>query len=119
MSQYLAPQRVFEREVFAAFGRAGIEFEGFTDPTCGTLNYDLNDPEVVGKSLDEVPKPVLHWLTRRLEPWNGCVPMRFDWFGGRNIRAVHCETVRKPRHEGLHVSDHDPVVVDFSYGVKG
>jgi len=111
--EYLTPERLFEREVFSAFKAAGIEFEGFTDPACGTINYDLSDPEVVGKSLDEVPKPVLRWLHRKLEPWNGCVPLRFDWFGGRNLQAVRCETVRKPRHEGVHVSDHDPVVVDF------
>lgn len=111
--QYMTPDHVFEREVFRAFRSAQITFDPFTDPDHGSLCYDLNDPDVVGKSLDEVPRAVIRWLERRLAPWNGSVPMRFDWFGGRGIRALRAETLPKPRHEGRAISDHAPLVLDF------
>lgn len=112
--QYMTPDHVFEREVFRAFRAAQITFDPFTDPSRGSLCYDLNDPDVVGKSLDEVPRVVVRWLERRLAPWNGSVPMRFDWFGGRGLRAIRAETLPKPQHDGRAISDHAPLVLDFS-----
>jgi endonuclease/exonuclease/phosphatase family metal-dependent hydrolase len=111
--QYMTPEQVFERRVFAALAQAGLRTEGFTDPTAGTLHYDLNDPELRDKSLAYLPPRVLAWLERKLQPWGGCVPMRIDHFAGRGLSAVRALTLPRARHEGQHVSDHAPIVVEF------
>lgn len=111
--EYMTPDQVFERELFRTFRSAQLCFDAFGDPTRGSLSFDLNDPDVDGKSRDEVPGWVVRWLRRRLMPWNGSVPLRFDWFGARGIRAIDARTLPKPMHEGHHVSDHAPIVLDF------
>jgi endonuclease/exonuclease/phosphatase family metal-dependent hydrolase len=111
--QYMTPEQVFERRVFAALAQAGLRTEGFTDPSAGTIHYDLNDPELRDKSLAYLPPRVFAWLERRLQPWGGCVPMRIDHFAGRGLDAVRALTLPPTRHEGVRVSDHAPIVVEF------
>jgi endonuclease/exonuclease/phosphatase family metal-dependent hydrolase len=111
--QYMTPEQVFERRVFAALAQAGLRTEGFTDPTAGTLHYDLNDPELRDKSLAYLPPRVLAWLERKLAPWGGCVPMRIDHFAGRGLSAVRALTLPPTLHEGVRVSDHAPIVHEF------
>jgi len=111
--QYMTPEQVFERRVFAALAQAGLRTEGFTDPSAGTIHYDLNDPELRHKSLAYLPPRVFAWLERKLQPWGGCVPMRIDHFAGRGLSAVRALTLPPARHEGMRVSDHAPIVVEF------
>src|SRR5690606_26574778 len=70
VDQYLTPDHVFERDVFRTLRSAQICFDPFGDPRRGTLDYDLRDPDVLGKSLDELPPSVMRWLGRRLAPWD-------------------------------------------------
>lgn len=114
VQQYLTPDHVFERGTFEALRRAGLGFDAFGDATRGTVYYDLRDPEVVGKSLERVPPFVLRWLRRRLEPWDGVVPLRFDWFAGRGLRVVDVATIERPRFDGQHVSDHNPIAIELA-----
>ena len=111
--QYMTPEQVFERRVFAALAQVGLRTEGFTDPNAGTIHYDINDPELRDKSLAYLPPRVLAWLERKLAPWNGCVPMRIDHFAGRGLSAVRALTLTSAQHEGVRVSDHSPIVVEF------
>ena len=110
--QYMKPDEVFERKMFRSLARAGLTVEGFIDPSCGTIYYDLNDPEIVAKSMEYVPEPVFRWLKRRLAPWGGKVPLRFDWFAGRGLRPRGAWVIEEPAHAGVRVSDHNPLVVD-------
>lgn len=112
VEQYMTPEQVFERRVFDALGRARLTVHGFTEPGRGTIYYDINDPELIEKSRDYLPKPVMRWLMRRLEPWDGTVPLRMDWFAGRGLAAQRCRTIERPRHKGSLISDHNPLVVD-------
>lgn len=119
VANYMTPERVFERGVFDALSHAGLSTEGFVDPSRGTVYYDMHDPEVIDKSLDEVPRPVLNWLERRLRPWGGCVPLRMDWFAGRGVTPAAAWTVSRPRHQGQRVADHDPLGVELALGEAG
>jgi endonuclease/exonuclease/phosphatase family metal-dependent hydrolase len=111
--QYMTPEQVFERSVFGVLAKAGLTIEGFNQRETATLYYDINDPELIDKSRDYLPAPMLRWLTRKLEPWSGCVPLRMDWFAGRGLRPLRSSVLERPRYQGGHVSDHDPVIVDF------
>ena len=108
----MRPDEVFERKMFRSLEQAGLTIEGFTDPSCGTIYYDLNDPEVVAKSKEYVPEPVFRWLKRRLEPWGGKVPLRFDWFAGRGLRPRGACVIEEPAHAGVRVEDWEPSLGD-------
>ncbi|HWB80601.1 MAG TPA: endonuclease/exonuclease/phosphatase family protein [Nannocystaceae bacterium] len=111
--QYMTPEQVFERPLFEAIARAGFVTDGFTDPHAGTIAYDLNDPEVREKSLQYLPMWAFKWLERKLGPWNGCVPMRLDHFAGRGLVPVRASTLPRD-YEGERVSDHSPIVLEFT-----
>lgn len=113
IENYMTPDRIFEKRTFKALHKAGLTTEGFTDTSKGTIYYDLNDPEVVAKSLEYVTPKLLAWLQRRLEPWNGCVPLRLDWFAGRGLKPIRSEVFERPNHEGHRVADHNPMLVEL------
>jgi endonuclease/exonuclease/phosphatase family metal-dependent hydrolase len=110
---YMIPDQTFERATFTALQRAGLRTEGYTNPDKGTIYYDLRDPELVAKSLEYIPKPVFAWLQRRLERWDGCVPMRLDWFAGRGLTPRAADVVERPQAGGEHVADHNPIWVEL------
>jgi hypothetical protein len=53
---------------------------------------------------------------RKLEPWAWSVPLKMDWLAGRGLQPLERGVVQRPRHRGLHVSDHEPIVVEFVPG---
>jgi hypothetical protein len=112
LRQYMQPDKILEKRLFKSIRAAGFEVDGFIDPNCGTIYFDLGDPEVVAKAREYVPDPVFRWLQRRLQPWGGKVPLRFDWFAGRGIEPKHAWVIEEPEHEGVRVSDHNPLIVD-------
>ncbi|MEZ4382234.1 MAG: endonuclease/exonuclease/phosphatase family protein [Nannocystaceae bacterium] len=110
--QYMTPNEVFERPVFAALAAAGLDTAGYNDADTGTIYYDVNDPDLVTKTLSYVPRSVWSWLQRRLEPWGGIVPMRLDWFAGRGLTPLRPAVLERPAIDGVLVSDHNPIFVD-------
>ncbi len=108
------PEQTYERRMFRALREAGFRSEGFVDPSKGTSYFDLNDPELVAKTLEYLPQPVFDWLRRRLEPWNGCVPLRLDWFVGRGLTPSRAEVIERPTADGEHVADHNPICVELT-----
>ena len=114
IANYMTPGDVFERRLMRHLARAGFSTEGYVDPTTPTLYYDLNDPEIVDKTMDVMGRRMLRWLHKRLEPWGGTVPMRLDWFAGRELSPLRAWTVERPRHCGERIADHNPVGVEIS-----
>lgn len=113
VEQYMTPERVWERAVFMVMGAAGYSMDGFTDPHTGTLHYDLKDPEIRGKSLQYLPRFMFRWLERKLQRWDGRVPLRIDHFAGRGLQPVEARTL-VDAFPGGHVSDHAPIVLRFT-----
>jgi endonuclease/exonuclease/phosphatase family metal-dependent hydrolase len=114
IEQYMTPDRVFERPVFRVLERHGLTVDAFNDRERGTIYYDANDPELIAKTLAYIPKPLWRWMQRRLEPWGGRIPLRFDWFAGRGLRPVRPRVLERPCWGGTHISDHNPIFVDIA-----
>lgn len=119
VAQYMMPEQRLERPVFDVLAGAGLSIDGFVDPDTDTIRFDLNDPEYLDKAQRMLPRPLFQWLQRRIEPWNGAVPMRMDWLAGRGLRPTAAWTVTRPRHRGEHVSDHDPIGVELEWDPTG
>lgn len=116
IANYMTPERIFERGLMQSLTRAGLSTDGFVDPETPTLYYDLNDPEIIDKTLDVAGRRFVGWLQRRMEPFGGTVPMRLDWFAGRELSPLRAWTVERPRYQGQRIADHNPIGVEIACG---
>jgi endonuclease/exonuclease/phosphatase family metal-dependent hydrolase len=116
IEQYLTPEAIFEKPVFKTLQKFGVEITGFNDRTKGSIYFDINDPELKQKSLDYVPRALWNYVENRMHPWNGVVPLRFDWFGGKGLTPKAAYVIERPIWGGQHAADHNPIAVDISVG---
>lgn len=114
IDHYMTPEVRYERPVFDALRAGAFRVDGFNDRRHGTLHFDANDPELVQKASAYMPLSMFERLARRLEPWDRRVPMRLDWFAGRNLTPMAAHVVPQPPSRGAQASDHDPIVVDVA-----
>lgn len=112
--QYMTPEEVYERRLFRQFSRRGYDVDSFNDRRFGTHHFDANAPEIVDKALEYVPNRMWEWFRPKLEPWQGFIPMRLDWFAGRGVEAVEAHVIDRPTHAGEPVADHHPIAVDIA-----
>lgn len=106
------------------FARSGYETSGFNDrrATSRSIVSNLDDPR-------GLPSPMKWWVNRRIGPDGLVLEFRLDWLAGRGLGAlraneridedasvasVDAHTVRNLTHNGLPLSDHDPIVVDVA-----
>jgi len=114
VARYMVPQKHRgERRVFDAMDAASLDWATFNDLSASTLTYDLQDPELIEKTLAFLPKPVWHVLERLLASTR-FAPLRLDWFAGRGLVAqdagvIALDAVDSPRDR---LSDHQPIHVE-------
>lgn len=113
IEQYLTPEKVFERPIFSALRDFGIEVDSFNDRAKGTIYFDMNDPEVKQKTLEYIPMAAWTYTERRIAPWGGSVPLRFDWFAGKGVTPTGAYVVERPKWQGMRAADHNPIAVDL------
>ena len=111
LAHYMTPERRYERHVFRALAAAGLEVDGYNDRTRGTLHYDVADPLTVARTRAKAPGWAVRWLARRLEPYGGVAPLRFDWFAGRGFRPEQAGVVERASFDSVRPSDHNPIRV--------
>lgn len=117
---YLKPERWFERGLFRELERRGYLYAGLNEPGAGTLHYDVKDL-AANKNLGEwVPRWCFWWINWALKDYGGRCSLKLDWFAGRRIEPDAEEPPRVVGNlrdrEGRVLSDHDPIVLDFSLG---
>lgn len=117
----LTPER--REPAINAFDRFGYETRALNDgsATARSLVSGLND----AKGL---PRPMKWWANRRIGPEGLLLEPRLDWLAARGLRALKAGEVIDPHtgvtsidartfvgltHEGMPLSDHDPIVVDI------
>lgn len=112
IEHYMTPELRYERPLFETLRTGSFEIAGFNDRAHGTLHFDANDPELLEKATAYMPLSVFERLARELDPWDRRVPMRLDWFAGRNVTPLAAHVVPQPPSRAAQASDHDPIVVD-------
>ncbi|MDP6041689.1 MAG: hypothetical protein QGG64_24295 [Candidatus Latescibacteria bacterium] len=119
---YMTPEKHFEKPLFDEIKKRNYDVNTYNDLTAGTLYYDINDKNIEAKIRQyRIPAFVLTYLRHKLKPWNGCVPLRLDWFVGKGCHVVHNATdiysppqvIDTPLYNDTPVSDHSPIVVDL------
>ena len=119
---YMTPDKHFEKHLFNALLQHGFDYNTFNNHTMGTIYYDINNPIVETKLRQyRIPAFVLKILRWELSRYNGRVPLRLDWFAGKNLNVVSQPTngyelpqvIDTPLFDEQPVSDHSPIVVDL------
>ena len=111
------PDRYFERAMFAEIESRGYEYRSFNQDGVGTLHYDMDSVQTNANLRDWVPGwcfPLLFWAAKQV---GGKVSGRLDWFAGKRIEiaaGTQPQTIGNLIDtEGLPLSDHDAIAVDF------
>ena len=114
IEHYMTPELKFDKPLFDKIIEFGFDFDSFNDKTKGTLYFDINDEITHEKSSKILPPFLLRNLKRRLQPWNGCVPLKLDWIVGKDCIAINAQTIEKPEVNKVLLSDHNPIWVDLN-----
>ncbi len=82
-----------------------------------------------GSDANWVPGPLRRWVLRRIDPSALLLEFRLDWLASRGLKALRAgevvdqetgvrsidpQTCPGLTHEGLPISDHDPIVADLA-----
>lgn len=119
---YMIPDKHFEKPVFNALQQHSFDYNTFNDRTMGTIYYDINNPIIEAKLRQyRIPEFALKLLRWELSRYNGRVPLRLDWFAGKNVNVVSKpekgyeppQVIDTPLFDKQPVSDHSPIVVDL------
>ena len=98
---------VSREPLFLELARGGFRIEGWNtdDVTIVEAIDSLEDAE-------RLPKPVARYVLKRIDRLDRKLPMRLDWFAGRDISSSHPLTISGlADDDGRRVSDHDPIAV--------
>jgi endonuclease/exonuclease/phosphatase family metal-dependent hydrolase len=129
MEHYMRPQDLYERPIFEELSAHGFVWEPFNAMDRGTFRYEVGTFDSESFVREHMPEIVVKLLRYKLRPWNGVAPMKIDWFAARGLtalregemedpdgrRSLSPAVIEKPRWEGVRLSDHDPMVVDFRF----
>jgi len=117
-NHYLKPDRWFERGLFREIERRGFTFRELNEPGAGTLHYDVKDLAANTNMGEWVPRWCFWWINWALRDYGGRCSLKLDWFAGRDVKPDSQEPPRVVPNlrgrAGEVLSDHDPIVLDFS-----
>jgi endonuclease/exonuclease/phosphatase family metal-dependent hydrolase len=117
-NHYLRPDRWFERGLFRELDARGFRFRELNEPGEGTLHYDVRDLAANTNMGEWVPRWCFWWIEWALKDHGGRCSLKLDWFAGRGVEPDASQPprvvgrLRGPSGEVL--SDHDPIVLDFT-----
>jgi hypothetical protein len=116
------PQNYFERDLFAEIESRGYQYKDLNNLGTGTIHYHVESIEKNTNLRDWVPEwcfPFIFWAANRV---GGSVSGRLDWFAGKGIERepdVPPKTLQNlTGADGLPLSDHDPIVLEFMPRLK-
>ncbi len=116
-NHYPFPDRWFERGLFRELANRGYIYEELNEPGGCTLHYDVANL-AANKNMGEwLPHWCFKFIDWALKKQEGRCSFKLDWFAGKGISVAPDSTPHVVRNlsgaEGR-LSDHDPIVLDFS-----
>ena len=115
---YLHPYRWFERGLFRDIERRGYRWRELNAPGAGTLHYHADDLAAHANLGEWVPQWCFWFINWALAKNEGRCSLKLDWFAGRGVHALGDSPPRVVGDlrddDGGPLSDHDPIVLDFT-----
>ncbi|MDA2935257.1 hypothetical protein MYX82_13090, partial [Acidobacteria bacterium AH-259-D05] len=115
-NHYPYPDRWFERHLFRELERQGYHYHNLNEPGVCSLHYNVDDLAANHRMADWIPGWCFWFINWALQKNDGHCSIKLDWFAGKDIAPDlnHPPRVVGDVHpEGLVLSDHDPIVLDF------
>ncbi|EKD50868.1 MAG: endonuclease/exonuclease/phosphatase [uncultured bacterium] len=118
---HIFPERHFERRLFQSLRKYDFIFEPFNE--LGVGSYHCKTQELMGPALSDglMQKVIKKMLSLRDES----VPFKYDWFlANSKVRVSRRHEAERPkviRHlfkDGVPISSHDPVMLDFEVAAE-
>lgn len=116
-NHYPHPDRWFERHLFRELERRGYSYKDLNQPGACTLHYNVEDVAINTNMGDWVPQWCFWFINWALKKQGGACSMKLDWFAGKDIQPdprMPPEVVGSIHTREHPLSDHDPIVLDFS-----
>ncbi len=116
-NHYPYPDRWFERGLFKDLRRRGYNYRDMNEPGACTLHYDVADM-AANKNMGEwLPQWCFKFIYWALKGRDGRCSFKLDWFAGRGISVypdLRPHVVYDLADSAGALSDHDPIVLDFT-----
>ena len=111
---YPYPERWFERGLFEEIESRGYKYRDLNIAGECTLHYDIDDLAANLNMREWVPNWCFWFIRWALGRTGGRCSMKLDWFAGKGIQAQERRVLHELRVDRKRVSDHDPIVLDFT-----
>lgn len=103
---------VAREPLFLELARGGFRIAGWN-----TDDVTIVEPIDSLEDAERLPGPVARYVLKRIDRLDRKLPMRLDWFAGRDLVPSHPLTVSGlTDDDGHRVSDHDPIAVTIKRG---
>ena len=119
-NHYPYPDRWFERHLFREIESRGYRYRDLNVAGGCTLHYSVEDLAANRNMAEWIPKWCFWFINWALEKQGGRCSLKLDWFAGRDIHPKAGDEgpgpgiIRDLSPQGAPLSDHDPIVLDFS-----
>jgi endonuclease/exonuclease/phosphatase family metal-dependent hydrolase len=117
-NHYPYPERWFERKLFRELERRGYRYRELNALGVCTLHYDVSDAAVNTNMGDWIPQWCFWFINWALKKHEGRCSLKLDWFAGQGIevaQGTRPQVIDNLRDAaGTVLSDHDPIVLDFT-----
>jgi len=117
-NHYPYPERWFERRLFRELESRGYRYRELNQLGACTLHYDVKDLALNRNMGDWIPKWCfwfINWALEQNTGNEGRCSLKLDWFAGRGIDRAGDQKplVVHDIRQREHLSDHDPIILDF------
>ncbi len=117
-NHYPYPERWFERRLFRDLESRGYTYRNLNQLGACTLHYDVKDLALNRNMGEWIPRWCfwfINWALEQNTGNEGRCSLKLDWFAGRGIDPAG---EQKPQvvhdiRQREHLSDHDPIILDF------
>lgn len=92
--------------LFMEFARGGFRTEGWN-----TDDVTIVEPIDSLEDAERLPGPMARYVLRRIDRLDRKLPMRLDWFAGRDLTPSDPRTIAGLSDDCGRVSDHDPISI--------
>lgn len=106
-------RRPIDREpLFLELARGGFRHDGWN-----TDDVTIVEPIDSLEDAEKLPGPLARYVLKRIDRLERKLPMRLDWFAGRDVKPSDPKTISGLiDDDGRRVSDHDPIAVTVHVG---